>query len=264
MTSLHYPNESSEYRAARAALLDEELALREQIERVAKQRRALPPGGVVKEDYVFEEREDGKDRQTKLSELFSPKKDTLLLYSFMYAPDMAAACPMCTGFLDGLHGQIVHLDQRIDVAVVAKHSLDKIHELAASRGWDRFRLLSSANNTYNADYFGETSAGQTTMANVFVRNKGEIRHFWGTEMSFAHAIEHAPSRPGMGDVEHTRYDTRRTRCTVLSIAVLYARITVKTDLFNPVSGRVFERINQHREKTDGTSRWQSSIDHRRG
>jgi len=188
MTSLHYPNESPEYRAARDALLDEELALREQIERVAKQRRALPPGGVVKEDYVFEERVEGKDRSTKLSGLFSPKKDTLLLYSFMYSPDMAAACPMCTGFLDGLHGQIDHLDQRINVAIVAKHSLDKIHEFAASRGWNRFRLLSSANNTYNADYFGETDAGQTTMANVFVRNDGEVRHFWGTEMSFAHAI----------------------------------------------------------------------------
>ena len=189
MTSLHYPNESPEYRTARDQLLQEELALREQIERVARQRRTLPPGGMLKENYVFEERVDGKDRSTKLSELFSPNKDALLLYSFMYAPDMAAACPMCTGFLDGLHGQIVHLDQRINVAIVAKHSLDKIHEFAVSRGWDRFRLLSSANNTYNTDYFGETDAGQTTMANVFVRNNGEIRHFWGTEMSFANAIE---------------------------------------------------------------------------
>ncbi len=189
MTSLSYPNESPEYRAARDALLKEELALREQIERVAKQRRALPPGGLVKEDYVFDERVNGKDLQTKLSELFAPKKDTLLLYSFMYSPDMAAACPMCTGFLDGLHGQIVHLDQSINVAIVAKHSLDKIHEFAASRGWDGFRMLSSANNTYNADYFGETDAGQTTMANVFVRDGKKVRHFWGTEMSFAHAIE---------------------------------------------------------------------------
>ncbi len=189
MTSLHYPNESPEYRTARDQLLQEELALREQIERVARQRRTLPPGGVLKENYVFEERVDGKVRSTKLSELFSPNKDTLLLYSFMYSPDMAAACPMCTGFLDGLHGQIVHLDQRINVAIVAKHSLDRIHEFAVSRCWDRFRLLSSANNTYNTDYFGETDAGQTTMANVFVRNNGEIRHFWGTEMSFANAIE---------------------------------------------------------------------------
>jgi predicted dithiol-disulfide oxidoreductase (DUF899 family) len=189
MASLHYPNESAEYRAARDSLLKEELALREQIERVAKQRRTLPPGGLVKEDYVFDERVDGKDRTTRLAELFSPKKDTLLLYSFMYAPEMTAACPMCTSFLDGLHGQLVHLEPRINVAIVAKHSPARIHEFAASRGWDGFRLLSSANNTYNADYFGETDAGQTTMANVFVRNDGEMRHFWGTEMSFANAIE---------------------------------------------------------------------------
>ena len=96
---------------------------------------------------------------------------------------------MYTAFLDGLHGHSEHLDQRINVAVVARHSLDKIHEFAASRGWDRFRLLSSANNANNADYFGETDAVQTTMANVFVRNDGELRHFRGTEMSFAHAIE---------------------------------------------------------------------------
>ncbi len=189
MASLNYPNESPEYRAARDALLKEELALREQVERVARQRRQLPAGGLLKENYVFEERVNGKDRKTSFSDLFSPNKDTLFLYSFMYAPDMEAACPMCTAFLDGLHGQIVHLDQRINVAVVAKHSLDRIHEFAASRGWDRFRLLSSAGNTYNSDYFGETDDGQTTMANVFVKNDGEIRHFWGTEMSFADPIE---------------------------------------------------------------------------
>ena len=39
------PNESAEYRAARTALLAEEIELRRHIERVAAQRRALPPGG---------------------------------------------------------------------------------------------------------------------------------------------------------------------------------------------------------------------------
>lgn len=189
MTPLHYPNEAPEYRAARDRLLKEELALRAQVERVAQQRRALPAGGLLKEDYVFGERVNGKDVSVRFSQLFSPGKHTLFLYSFMYSPDMPEACPMCNAFLDGLHGQIEHLDQRINVAVVAKHSLEKIHGHAASRGWDRFRLLSSAGNTYNKDYFGETDSGQTTMANVFVRNGDEIRHFWGTEMSFADAIE---------------------------------------------------------------------------
>jgi predicted dithiol-disulfide oxidoreductase (DUF899 family) len=47
-------NESAEYRAARTALLAEEIELRRHIERVAAQRRALPPGGVVIGDYRFE------------------------------------------------------------------------------------------------------------------------------------------------------------------------------------------------------------------
>ena len=54
MEHLHYPNESDEYRAARNALLDDEISLRAQIETVAAKRRALPLGGEVPQDYVFE------------------------------------------------------------------------------------------------------------------------------------------------------------------------------------------------------------------
>ena len=42
---VRFPNESAEYRQARDALLAEEIELRRHIERVAEQRRALPPGG---------------------------------------------------------------------------------------------------------------------------------------------------------------------------------------------------------------------------
>ena len=47
MEHLQFPNESADYRAARNALLDAEIALRARIEAVATQRRALPPGGKV-------------------------------------------------------------------------------------------------------------------------------------------------------------------------------------------------------------------------
>jgi predicted dithiol-disulfide oxidoreductase (DUF899 family) len=47
MANLRYPNESAEYRAARNALLDEEIALRAQMEAVAAKRRSLPPGGKI-------------------------------------------------------------------------------------------------------------------------------------------------------------------------------------------------------------------------
>ena len=47
---LHFPNESTQYRRARNALLEQEMELRRQVERVAAQRRALPPGGETPED----------------------------------------------------------------------------------------------------------------------------------------------------------------------------------------------------------------------
>jgi hypothetical protein len=41
--TMTFPNESADYRQARRALLAEEIELRRHIERVAEQRRALPP-----------------------------------------------------------------------------------------------------------------------------------------------------------------------------------------------------------------------------
>ena len=47
------------------------------------------------------------------------------------------------------------------------------------------RLLSSAGNTYNRDYFGESEEGaQMPMLNVFRRDGEVIRHFWGSELLY--------------------------------------------------------------------------------
>lgn len=83
MPEVRFPNESDEYRKARSELLEAEKELRGHIERVAEQRRNLPNGGKVKEDYVFEEFVDGKIKKAKLSELFGPKRNSLFIYSFM-------------------------------------------------------------------------------------------------------------------------------------------------------------------------------------
>lgn len=189
MTAIRFPNESDQYRSARDGLLEEERALRGQVERVAERRRALPHGGELDQDYVFEELVDGEVVERKLSELFEPGDSTLLVYSFMYAPDMDAACPMCTSILDGLDGQVNHIDQQISTAVVAKHDIETIHSHASSRGWQNLRLLSSRGNTYNVDYFGEVDGHQTTTANVFVRDGETIRHFWNSELSYQPMIE---------------------------------------------------------------------------
>jgi predicted dithiol-disulfide oxidoreductase (DUF899 family) len=201
MQHLRYPNESNEYRAARNALLDEEIALRAQIETVAAKRRALPVGGEVPEDYVFERiGRNSMPEKVKMSALFGPH-DTLILYSFMYGPERELPCPGCTHLLDGLDGAARHADRRAAFHIVAKSPIARLAAWAHERRWNHLSLLSTAGNSYDADYFGDTSkfpAGlrkqhgvpdgenwDETIFNVFRKQDGKIRHFWGSEMSFA-------------------------------------------------------------------------------
>ena len=190
--TIRFPNESAAYRAERDKLLEAEMGLRRQVEEVAALRRTLPLGGEVKEDYEFDEVGGGTVR---LSELFADGKDTLMLYSFMYGPEMKAPCVMCTSILDALEGEAPHVVQRVNFAVVAKSPAERIEKFARPRGWRNLRLLSSSRNTYNRDYQGEdANADQTPSMNVFARRDGRIRHFWNSELLFAPTEEGEDSR----------------------------------------------------------------------
>ena len=73
-----------------------------------------------------------------------------------------------------------------NLAVVAKAPLPRVLAFAGERGWRGLRLLSSAGNTYNRDYLAETTEGhQRPMLNVFHRDGGTIRHFWGSKLLYA-------------------------------------------------------------------------------
>jgi predicted dithiol-disulfide oxidoreductase (DUF899 family) len=202
-----FPGESAEYRAARERLLEQEIELRRTMEAVAAARRELPPGGIVPEDYVFGEAgPDGGPVDVRLSELFGHAKDSLVIYSFMFPrgyrgerpgpasgrtallPLEEGPCPSCVALLDQLDGAAQHAVQRLNFAVVAKTPLPRLLTFAAERGWRHLRLLSSSSNTYNRDYLGETTAGsQAPMLNVFHRDRGTTRHFWGAELTYAPA-----------------------------------------------------------------------------
>ena len=178
---MNFPNESAQYRSARDRLLQAEMELRQKLEAVAAMRRALPAGGAVPQDYLF----DSADGEIKLSQLFS-KGRTLVAYSFMYGPKMAQACPSCTSILDSLDGAAQHLAQVTDLVVIARSPIARILEHAKARGWSHLRLLSSAKNTYNRDYGAETPDGdQMPMLNVFRKEGGVVRHFWGSELLYA-------------------------------------------------------------------------------
>jgi predicted dithiol-disulfide oxidoreductase (DUF899 family) len=182
MSAVRFPNESPEYRRARDQVVEAERDLRRRTESVAAMRRGLPLGGSPPEDYVLHA-EGG--RAVRLSELFAPGKDTLAIYGFMYGPEMARPCPLCTSILDSLDGAAEHLDQSINLAVVAKSPIERILAFAKERGWRRLRLLSSHGTHYNRDYHAEDESGaQLPMLNVFVRRDGAVRHFYATELFF--------------------------------------------------------------------------------
>jgi predicted dithiol-disulfide oxidoreductase (DUF899 family) len=205
MVATTFPGESSEYRAARNSLLEQEIELRRATEAVAAARRALPPGGVIPEDYVFQGTgPDGLPADVRLSELFAAGKDSLAIYTFMFPRDPGdtrpgpvtgktaellladGPCPSCVALLDQLDGAAEHAVQIVNFAVVAKAPLERVLTFASERGWRRLRLLSSAGNTYNRDYHAETETGaQRPMLNVFHRDGDTIRHFWGSELLYA-------------------------------------------------------------------------------
>jgi predicted dithiol-disulfide oxidoreductase (DUF899 family) len=212
---VRFPNETAEYRTARLRLLDQELGLRRAMEAVAEARRALPAGGDAPEDYLFQGlRSDGALGDVRMSELFAPGKPSLAIYNYMFprhpaddrpgpaagpAADLPLAegpCPSCTALLDQLDGAAPHLDPLINFVVVAKAPLARLLVFAEARGWRRLRLLSSAGNSYNRDYFGETDRGmQQPMLNVFQRHGDAVRHFWGAELLYE------PVDPGQ-DMRH--------------------------------------------------------------
>ncbi|SJM28263.1 DUF899 family protein [Mesorhizobium delmotii] len=209
---ISFPNESPEYRAARNKLLQREVALRREMEAVAAEIRALPPGGAVPEDYEFDHIDtNGAPGKVRLSELFRPGTDALILYHYMFPrhrsdrqrgpssgpaaelPIEEGPCPSCTALLDNWEGAVPHVvGLGANVAAVAKAPIERVAAFAALRGWRNLKLLSAANNTFKRDYHGEDEEGQQApMLTVFHKGAdGVVRLSWASELLFS------PTEPG--------------------------------------------------------------------
>lgn len=178
-TPIRIRNESPAYRAARTALLAEEIELRRHIARVAAQRRALPPGGAVDGDYAF----IGANGEAGFPDLFG-RHDTLLIYSFMYGPDSERPCPMCTNLLGPLAANGADIRQQLALAVVARSPYERVAAFAQERGWQDLPLYQDTNDNYSRDYRGLLPDGsEVPSMSVFTRRDGTIRHFWTDEFS---------------------------------------------------------------------------------
>jgi len=180
-----YPNEPTDYRIARDALALEEQDLIRRVKAVAEQRRNLPLGGRLQEDYTFAWAEDARLNQAvKISELFDDK-DTLLLYSFMYGPSWDNPCPSCTSLMDGFDRMAKQVGHDAAFIAIGKAPAGKINTWAKRRGWSQIGLVSGFDSTYQADYKcqGESPDRQFATMHVFKKHEGNIFHFWGTELT---------------------------------------------------------------------------------
>lgn len=210
--SVTFPNESPEYRTARDRLLRREAGLRREMEAVAAEVRALPPGGAVPEDYEFDHIDaDGAAAKVRLSELFRPGTVALILYHYMFPrhrgddrpgpgsgpaaalPIEEGPCPSCTALLDNWEGAVPHVEGLgVNIAAVAKAPIERVAAFAADRGWRHLKLLSAANNSFKRDYRGEDEDGQQVpILTVFHKGAdGVVRLGWASELLFQ------PSEPG--------------------------------------------------------------------
>jgi len=166
------PNASEEYVRARRELLDAEFELRDHVERVAAQRRKLPPGPLVKE-YEFL---DGS-RRVKLSELFDDGKPYLFMYHVMYFQDDKEFCPMCSMWIDGLDGIGHHAMQHTNIVAASLAPVEQLQAWKERRGWRRIPVLADADASFARDTCAEERDGTpASTVLVFEKTPEGVRH----------------------------------------------------------------------------------------
>jgi predicted dithiol-disulfide oxidoreductase (DUF899 family) len=175
-----WTGESAEYRAARTALLAEEIELRRHIEAVAEQRRALPQGPEVRGDYTFL----GEEGPVTLTDLFGDK-DTLFVYTWMFGPQRERPCPMCTSLLSAWDGEALDVQQRVALAVTARSPIDTLLAFKAERGWQHLPVYSDSEGDFSRDFYAVVDGNDNPQNLVFTRRDGTIRLFWAGEMGDA-------------------------------------------------------------------------------
>ncbi|MDX1461263.1 MAG: DUF899 family protein [Xanthomonadales bacterium] len=184
MSVKHFPNETETYRDSRNALLEKEKALRALVDEVARQRRALPLGGQLKERYRFERVGTTGNVEQVLFETLFGQHESLLVYTMMFGPDWDAPCPSCTSLVDGFNVNYHPVSHHCAMAVVAAASPRQLDEWATSRGWT-LPLYSAGSSDYILDYFPRDDLEDpalVTMMNCFRRSADGVYHSWGSEL----------------------------------------------------------------------------------
>jgi predicted dithiol-disulfide oxidoreductase (DUF899 family) len=173
-----FPGESAEYAKARQALLAEEIELRRHLERVAAQRRSLPPGPEIRNDYRFI---DQNGAEVGLTDLFGGH-DALVVYFWMFGPQRKRPCPMCTNLLGALNGNAADIKQRAALKIVGRSPVERQIAFAQERGWEHLDLLQTVGDDYAGD-LGLLTPDGSEWPSLIVYVRGDPpRLFWADEI----------------------------------------------------------------------------------
>lgn len=174
-----FPGEDESYTRARKSLLAEEIDLRRRITRVAAQRRALPPGPLMK-DYRFRLNEG---IELGLSDLFGGR-DTLVAYFWMYGPERDRPCPMCTNWLGSVDGNVNDIKRRVAFHVLGRSPVERQQAFADERGWQALDFLQLVGDDYARDFrLLNADGSENPSLAVFKRSGSEVRLFWKSDMT---------------------------------------------------------------------------------
>lgn len=174
-----FPGEDDNYTKARKSLLAEEIDLRRKIARVAEQRRALPPGPLMK-DYRFR---DAEGAEGGLADLFG-RHDTLVSYFWMYGPERERPCPMCTNWLGAVDGNANDIQQRVALKIFGRSPVERQRAFAAERGWQGLDFVQSVDDDYARDFnLLNTDGSENPALVVFKKSGSNVRMFWRSEMT---------------------------------------------------------------------------------
>lgn len=172
-----FPGETAEYRKARQALLREEIEFRRQMTRLVEQRRSLPDGPVIEKNYRFK---DANGNDIGLLDLFGDKQ-TLVAYFWMYGPQRARPCPMCTNWLGAVNGNAADIKQNILGRSPVERQLAFAQE---ERGWRDLDFVQTVGDDYARDLgLINADGSENPVLGVFKREGNAVRLFWASEMT---------------------------------------------------------------------------------
>lgn len=176
-----FPGESAAYAQAREALLAEEILFRRHMTRLSRQRQALPPGPVIQRDYRFR---TANGENVGLIDLFGDH-DTLISYFWMFGPERARPCPMCTNWLGGVEGNAADVGQRAALKIFGRSPVARQQAFAHERGWRTLDFLQTVGDDYARDLglINEDGSENPALA-VFQRDGEVVRLFYAAEMPF--------------------------------------------------------------------------------